>query len=1159
MKKGAGLLVVLLLFLSLVPMTDVVSAMYGTKIIDGDLSDWTPSDIVAVGVDNGQAGANLDRLYVAWDDQYLYIAIKTNNTESWGIVYGIGIDVDPGTGSGYTFYDQDGNPSTTEDMWWRNIAFGSGYAIDYEIYFWYDAENDRIGGGSFGTWTGSGWETTDVNNVLQYAQTSGSGLQVLEMAIPWSALGGKPNKIAIISWISGGNGGDSAVDTLPIDPAIDYNNIGSEWTDGDTLTNLAELYVGTKTIDGDLSDWTPNERISSADSGLAGAEIKALYVSWDSEYLYIAIETGNTQSWDVAYGVGIDVDPGTGSGYTGGDNPSDAWGRKIGFGNGYAVDYEIYFWWGWNTGMGADNFIRWTGNGWDYKSLAEIGATFAYTGDTSTGLQTLEIAIPWSALGGKQSSFAIITWVAGGDGSSAVDSAPVDTGIDYTNINGEWTDSDIFTNLATFEWFLMPDLTVTVSGPAAVGVGKEAEFTVRVKNEGSLPVTGASVKLYINEELHAEWRVDLGPGEETSLTTIWTPEVEGTYTLRAIVDEDNLIAEANENNNEFVMTVNVVWVGTVNVDGDPGDWPTITVEPNSYTLKDGVFFWNDSVGDQRHSKDLYLPGETSSHADLVGVGVTKDDRYVYFLFRFADMSNIKIGDNGATFIAVPIDYKEGGADWFAGEMDTKTVILWDIQMVVNLGGTEYSGQVQAIAPAGESKTSLLYFVDAKGDIIPVEDALIGVDLTKNTVEVRIPLSIFEGAKEFSFQVATAFSYGPAVWNFGDPFANDEKTDIVDTISTEDTVQELADNVPHFYVKIKMNSIVEYAEVVDYRVIEELMRQKQEEMRRIQYMNAFVNVAKFYGIRSFQRDYARYRELVEMLSSKPLPDEVRGKLREYEFEVQELLNLYNYGKERIEKNYLAFGAALKIYRAYIRLRSIVRDLEEIMNMIESGELEWQKEMERLRQNLTKEIDGDISDWKVKPVVEDTTGFGQDGANLKALYVDYDENFLYIALTTENKASWRVAYGISLDFKEGGYTAGQDAWSRSISFDRGIDAQLYFFWNGEFFGDPGTSTITSAQLALWNGTAWVYNDLDSVAFYAYTGGSENGLQVIEIAIPWKVLGGKPTEIYIVAYVTGQGAGDSAVDALPDQSALHDNEPGNEWTDEDFFTEFARVVIR
>ena len=84
-------------------------------------------------------------------------------------------------------------------------------------------------------------------------------------------------------------------------------------------------------------------------------------MTYDATYLYIGFDTQNSGSWDVAYGIGIDTKPG---GYYTGD--SDAWGRKINFDAGYAVDYEIYFWWSGGSGVTSDNFCIWTGSDWDY-------------------------------------------------------------------------------------------------------------------------------------------------------------------------------------------------------------------------------------------------------------------------------------------------------------------------------------------------------------------------------------------------------------------------------------------------------------------------------------------------------------------------------------------------------------------------------------------------------------------------------------------------------------------------------------------------------------------------------------------------------------------------------------------------------------------------
>ena len=1158
LKKAAVIAIIAVLVLSLVPFSKFASARYGGKIIDGNLNDWTQADLVAVGRDTGLAGANLDRLYVAWDDEYLYIAIKTNNTEHWNTVLGVGIDVDPGTGNGYTGADQDGNPDNGfEDIWWRDIGFGGGYAIDYELYFWYDSSNERIGGGDLKHWDGSSWQGGGLDGV-KYASSPSPSFGVVEIAIPWSKLGGKPEKVAVITWLAGGDAHSSAIDTLPVDPAVDYPAVGNdEWTDKDVLTNLATLYVSPKSIDGNLSDWSSYEVVAVGRyNTLAGADLGKLYVSWDNDYLYLAITTNNTESWNVAYGFGIDVDPGSGNGYTGGSDPSDAWSRRIGFGGGYAIDYELYFWWGWDKGMDADNFITWTGSGWDYKGLADVGAKFAYTGNTSTGLKTLEIAIPWSALGGKRQNFAVISWVAGLSGSSAVDSLPVDPAINYSEIIPEWDDSDVFTNLAEENWFLMADLTTAVSGPSVVGLNRTAVYNVTVKNEGSLPADNATVLAYVNDTVVLNETVSLGPGEEKWFTFNWTPNETGTYTLKAVVDPENRVPEASEGNNEFVMNVSVVWVGKIDVDGNPDDWKISPGSPNTLEVKNGIVLWTDAVGDQRTDKDRYLPGGTSAHADLTEVGFTTDDKYAYFLFEFRNMSNIKIGDNGATFIAVPMDFKEGGAKGtaakIAGEMDTLTPLEWDLQMAINLCSDQYKGETKAVSEAGTGKRSLLYFVDPSGNLVPVEGALVGVDLSKNTVEVRIPLGVFGSAKKLNFQVATGFSYGDGVWNFGDPFSNDDKSDAVDVLSDKDTSKEVADGYIDYYVQVELGNFITHATTVDYQEVRQLIQIQN-------FWKGFIAMNKYYGTTTFKRYYQEYTDLDKEIRDTGLPGNTSEELRALENRAADLLKEYNQGVSLIDNKGYAFMASLKIFRAYTGMKQVVADMEALLKKIQSGQLEREEYLKELAKNLTKNIDGNLDDWKVAPVAVDDTGFGQEGANLKALYVDYDDQFLYIALTTENKASWRVAYGISLDYKDGGYTAGQDSWGKKIDFGRGVDAQLYFFWNGEFFGDKGTSTITTAQLAIWNGTGWEYRDLQWIGFYNYTGGAQDGLQTLEIAIPWSELGGKPKQISVVAYVTGQGVGDSAVDSLPLQDAVKDKEPGQEWGDVDTFTQFATVTIR
>ena len=1140
MKRAAALFLTALVVFSLASTTGLVSARYGTKIIDGTFNDWTNADLVATGRDNEQAGANLEGLYVAWDEEYLYIYLKTNNTQSWDVAYGIGIDVDPGTGKGYV---------SGGDSWGRNIEFSNGFAVDYEIYFWW-SWNGGMGTDNFNTWTGSGWSYSSISGVggsLAYTGDTSTGLHSIEIKIPWSALGGKPERIAIMAWVTGSSG--SAVDSLPVDPAIDYSDIGAEWGDTDTFSNLAVIYVGAKKIDGNLSDWSDNEvvAVDVNGTGVPGGNLTKLYVSWDGNYLYLAIETNNTANWGMAYGFGIDVDPGSGNGYTTG---TDAWGRSIEFSNGFAVDYEIYFWWDDGSASITTAQLNPYENGWSWPSLTSVGGKYNYTGDSSTGLKTLEVAIPWSAIGGMPKDLAVSAWVTGG-GGSAVDVLPQES--IASDSDNEWGDTDVITKMAELEVFIpSPELTVKLSGPTVVGANRTTTYNVTVTNLGSVPVTNVSVNVYANDSLLVKRTLNLGAGESRWFTFTWKPNVTGTYVLRAIVDENNTIEEVNEGNNEFDLTVSVIWVGRIEVDGNPNDWPSVELSDNSYTVVNGTFIWKDAENDQRTDKDEYLSetGYSSSHADLTEVAVTKDGRYVYFLFRFRNMSNVKLGSNGATFIAVPIDYKAGGADWFAGQMDTKSAINWDIQMAINLKCSGCSG-TEATSPAGDSVESMLYFLDPSGNVVKVDGAIVGVNLKESTVEVRVPVGILGGNTTFSFEVATGLSYGEAVWNFGEPFSNDGISDAVDVMSDKPTGREVADDYVDYYVQLKINGMVESAKGIDHA-------EQREAIQFQEFLNEFILLNKYYGLKRFQKEYAHYIELDSYLRNITLPEDFKRKLEKYEHRVTELVEIYKEGKENIDNGYAALGASLKISHAYRGLREIILEMDAMKRTVETGNLERIQYMRELAKNLTKTIDGNLDDWNVQPVAIDDTGYGQDGANLKALYVDYDEQFLYIAVTTENKASWRVAYGIALDYKNGGYTTGTDAWGRKISFNRGIDAELYFFWNGEFFGDRGTSNITSAQLILWNNTSWKYEDLKWVGFYAYTGGAENGLQTLEIAIPWKALGGRPEKINVVAFVTGQGAGDSAVDSLPLQEAVKDKAPSKEWGDTDTFAQFATVTI-
>jgi hypothetical protein len=175
----------------------------------------------------------------------------------------------------------------------------------------------------------------------------------------------------------------------------------------------------------------------------AGANLSKLYMTYDNLYLYIGFTTENSQSWNVAYGIGLDKDDG---GFQQQDTV-DAWDRRILFGDEIAVDYEVYFFWN-GTKIDSRNLCIWNGYDWDYILIDSTD--FAYIGDQSSGLQSLEVRIPWGEIGGTSLSIKTGCWVAGETSSSAVDGAPDDPSLHDSQ--DEWTDTDILTNFATFEY-----------------------------------------------------------------------------------------------------------------------------------------------------------------------------------------------------------------------------------------------------------------------------------------------------------------------------------------------------------------------------------------------------------------------------------------------------------------------------------------------------------------------------------------------------------------------------------------------------------------------------------------------------------------------------------------------------------------------------------
>ncbi|USG98995.1 hypothetical protein K1720_05405 [Thermococcus argininiproducens] len=299
---------------------------------------------------------------------------------------------------------------------------------------------------------------------------------------------------------------------------------------------------------------------------------------------------------------------------------------------------------------------------------------------------------------------------------------------------------------------------------------------------------------------------------------------------------------------------------------------------------------------------------------------------------------------------------------------------------------------------------------------------------------------------------------------------------------------------------------------------------------------------------YDSEYQKTLSMLDELSSLVIPPKYKDKVPGFEVKMNKSKELFETGQRllRYRHPYYSYIGALRIYGSYSILKRVQKDIEELKVLIESG--------------LSKEIDGSLADWNESTkMAEDTMGLGQDGANLKALYVDYDDNYLYIALVGDNKASWDIAYGIGIDVngEESGYSEGLDMWVRRMGFDPPIDFEYYLQWTSG--GGAGAQ-----KFGKWieTNSTWDERPIKEWGIWSGITGSSEGLKVLELAIPWDALGGKPSIVRVVAFVTGGYPEDSAVEALPDNPSMHeltDDVKGyGEWTDFDLITVFAEIEV-
>ena len=263
--------------------------------------------------------------------------------------------------------------------------------------------------------------------------------------------------------------------------------------------------------------------------------LKYLYIDFDDKYLYIGTDF-YAGTWGLAFGIGIDANPGTTLGY--GLGESDSWSRKIGFKYAY-IDYQAYFWVS-DGSVQAVNFYRYnyaTGT-WEYNVATIYYSPLAAGHDGNT---LFKVAIPLNVITGTQDyggNILIVVWIAGGDGSSAVSALPLNP-LTLSAGGGEWGDTDVIYTYVKVDMIAKSfspyptDIATTIATDKdtyEVYVGYPVNIGATLTDAENSPLMHQT--LYIVEKTDVSGVTDFNGKATLTITDL----AEGTYTFTVKYD-----------------------------------------------------------------------------------------------------------------------------------------------------------------------------------------------------------------------------------------------------------------------------------------------------------------------------------------------------------------------------------------------------------------------------------------------------------------------------------------------------------------------------------------------------------------------------------------------------------------------------------------------
>jgi len=105
----------------------------------------------------------------------------------------------------------------------------------------------------------------------------------------------------------------------------------------------------------------------------------------------------------------------------------------------------------------------------------------------------------------------------------------------------------------------LPDLTVIDTTPKTAYTNENTNVIVKIKNLGGYIDTSFKVALYIDGKFYGVKELfRIGEGEVKEVRFSWTPLINKTYTVKAVVDYTKDIHESNETNNEKTTIISAV-------------------------------------------------------------------------------------------------------------------------------------------------------------------------------------------------------------------------------------------------------------------------------------------------------------------------------------------------------------------------------------------------------------------------------------------------------------------------------------------------------------------------------------------------------------------------------------------------------------------------